>query len=163
MEPIYIPQLLRAPEKTQTVEIKDFLGDLQTLTPVRGTVQITHGGNYLEVTAKAETIVTLKCDRCLKQYNHRLCVDTTELIWLEEEEEDFPVSEVEVKFEDLWENLHPGGYFQADSWLYEQLCLQLPMRQLCDQNCEDLHLSIANPPQVDSRWAGLEALKKSLE
>ena len=163
MEPIYIPQLLRMPDQTETLTLEKFTSDLETLTPVRGYIKVTHAGNYLEVQAQAETIVTLKCDRCLKQYNYRLSLDTTELIWLEEEGEEVPLVETETKLEELYETLDPQGYFPPDIWLYEHLCLELPMRQLCDQNCEGVGMKTANPPLIDSRWAGLEVLKQNLQ
>ncbi len=164
MQPIYIPQLLKAPEKTQKIQVEDFLCDLETLTPVRGWLNISHGGNYLELTTKVETIVTISCDRCLQQYNHRLSVDTTELIWLDEEQPMEPLKEQEIKFDDLSETLHPRSYFQPEVWLYEQICLALPMRQLCDQNCEGvLTKNLSTTPQIDSRWSSLESLKNQLQ
>ena len=47
-------------------------------------MSIRHGGTFLEILAQAETIVTLTCDRCLQNYNYRLSIDTSEIIWLEE-------------------------------------------------------------------------------
>lgn len=163
MRPIYIPQLLKAPQRTQKVVIDDFICDLQTLTPVRGNLCVAHGGNFLEITVQAETIITLACDRCLQQYNHRLSLDTKELIWLDENAPGSSEIEQEVKCDDLGETLHPRGYFQPDDWLYEQLCLAMPMRQLCDQSCPGVpteHLSTS--PSIDSRWSSLEALKQQL-
>jgi uncharacterized protein len=83
MDPIYIPQLIKAPEQTTCVEVKECLPGLETLTPVQGKLQLTHAGSYLSVSAQVETIITLTCDRCLQQYNHRLVTQASELIWLE--------------------------------------------------------------------------------
>lgn len=84
MEAIYIPQLTKAPEQTAVIEVQEFLSDLETLTPIRGLMRVQHHGNYLEVSAQAEAIITLTCHRCLQQYNHRLLLDTAEMIWLDE-------------------------------------------------------------------------------
>ncbi len=165
MEAIYIPQLLKAPEKTEEIQIQEFIPGLETLTPVRGRMVVTHRGNYLEVSTQAETIVTLTCDRCLQQYNYRLSVDTSELIWLDknaQQKDNLPL-EREVKLEDLSEKLPPGGYFQPDSWLYEQLCLAMPLRQLCGKDCQGTApTSSKSEPLIDSRWATLAALKKQI-
>ncbi|MDX2216090.1 MAG: YceD family protein [Oculatellaceae cyanobacterium bins.114] len=168
MDAIYIPHLLRASEQTETLEIHDYLSGLETLMPVQGVVRVTHQGNYLEVAAQAETIVTLMCDRCLKQYNHRLSIDTSELIWLEEAAEDadnLPL-EREITLEELVETLPPQGHFHPDEWLYEQLCLEIPQRKLCDLKCSGISLNDslpASPPaNGDRRWASLEALKRQL-
>jgi uncharacterized protein len=166
MDAIFIPQLTKAPERTEEIQVKEFLPGLETLTPVRGRVRVQHHGNYLEVSGQAETIITCTCNRCLQQYNHRLALNTKEIIWLDEDAsqaQDLPL-EREVAMEDLVETISPNGYFYPSEWLYEQMCLEIPQRQLCDLNCPGI-LSSADDSSditVDSRWAGLEALKKQL-
>ncbi|MBD2363093.1 DUF177 domain-containing protein [Anabaena minutissima FACHB-250] len=166
MDAIFIPQLTKAPERTEEVQVKEFLPGLETLTPVRGHVCVQHHGNYLDVSAQVETIITCTCNRCLQQYNHRLVVNAQEVIWLDEavnQEKDLPL-EREVAIEDLLETLSPNGYFYPSEWLYEQMCLALPQRQLCDLKCPGI-LSTAiesEEDSVDNRWAGLKALKKQL-
>ncbi|MCC5615007.1 YceD family protein [Nostoc sp. CHAB 5836] len=170
MDAIYIPQLTKAPERTEEVQVSEFLPGLETLTPVRGHVRVQHHGSYLEVSAQAETIITCTCNRCLQQYNRRLGLDTKEIIWLDEtanQLNDLPL-EREVIMEDLLESLPPDGYFYPNEWLYEQMCLAVPQRQLCDRNCSGIPVSSTvdtydNPKTpVDKRWASLEALKKQL-
>jgi uncharacterized protein len=166
MDAIFIPQLTKAPGRKEEIEVKEFLPGLETLTPVRGRLRVEHRGNYLEVSGQAETIVTCTCNRCLQQYNHRLIVNTKEVIWLDEaanQTEDLPL-EREVLMEDLLETLSPDGYFYPSEWLYEQMCLELPQRQLCNLNCPGIlsgKVDSSDQP-VDSRWASLEALKKQL-
>jgi len=167
MDAIFIPQLTKAPERTEEVQVKEFLPGLETLTPVRGRVRVQHHGNYLQVSAQAEAIITCTCNRCLQQYNHRLAVDTQEVIWLDEaveQEQDLPL-EREVAMEDLVETLSPNGYFYPSEWLYEQMCLAIPQRQLCDINCPGILASNdgeSSDQVIDKRWAGLNALKKQL-
>lgn len=164
MDAIYIPQLARAPEQLEKIQVQDYLSGLETLTPVQGIMQVTHRGNYLEVVAKAETIITLTCDRCLQQYNHRVMINTSELIWLQSEPEDWGEDDLEreVALDDLVETLDPQGYFRPGEWLYEQFCLAIPQRQLCDQDCKGIQVSENQPESkstVDRRWASLENLK----
>ena len=166
MEAIYIPGLTKAPEQKEDLVIEEFLPGLETLMPVRGHLQVKHQGTYLDVTTQAETIVTLTCDRCLKQYNHRLSVKTSELIWLDAaaEQPDNGPLERETSLEELVETLSPNGYFQPDVWLYEQFCLALPLRKLCDNNCTGIDNSSdpATSAPSDSRWNALANLKKQL-
>ena len=166
MDAIYIPQLTKAPEQTEVLQVHEFLPGLDTLTPVRGRIRVQHHGNYLEVSAQAEAIVTLTCHRCLQQYNHRLLLDTSEMIWLDEAAEqpyDGPL-EREVALDDLIETLPPQGYFHPSEWLYEQLCLEIPQRQLCDAQCAGIQTATPKGTEkpTDRRWASLEALKKQL-
>jgi uncharacterized protein len=167
MDALYIPHLTKLPDRTQVIDINEHLLDLETLTPVKGQVAVTHQVTYLNVSAQAETIVTLTCDRCLQQYNHRLKVKTAELIWLDEaacQIDQHPLEE-EIDPENLVEALSPHGYFQPDHWLYEQLCLALPLRQLCRSDCPGIAIAASPPAQepIDERWSSLAALKKQLE
>lgn len=163
LQAIYIPQLAKALDRTEVLEVDEYLPTLETLTPVQGMVRVVHQGNYLEVTGEAETIVTLACDRCLQQYNYRLQVNTSELIWLKSEGEEFQPLEQEVEYDELVETLPPDGYFEPGTWLYEQLCLALPQQQLCNADCAGLSISTETAsPSVDRRWATLEKLRDYL-
>ncbi len=165
MDAIHIPRLTQLPEQTQTIEFKTLLKDLKTLTPVQGHLTIAHRGNFLEVSANAETIITLTCHRCLQQFNHRLAIEASELIWLDEAAEqldELPLDR-DLSMDDLVETLSPNGYFDPNTWLYEQLSLEIPQRQLCEQSCTGIEVSdeIRNPG-IDQRWASLQALKSQL-
>lgn len=166
MEPIYIPQLTKAPERTEVIPFREMLPEIETLTPVQGKMQITHHGNYLEVIARAETIITLTCHRCLQQYNSRLTINTSELIWLTDDGDMDPdLIEQEGTLEDLVETLPRTGYFDPTTWLYEQLCLEIPQRQLCGQTCSGIPAPAEEPTTaapIDQRWASLEALRARL-
>ncbi len=166
MELISIPSLLKKTDKTESIKFEEFILDLETLTPVRGYLQVTHHGNYLEVKGKSETIITLTCDRCLKQYNYKLAIAPKELIWLNEvtTEKEFFHIEAENSVEHLVESLPPDGDFNPREWVYEQVCLAVPPRKLCDKNCQGIKLSDMDTSSsvLDSRWSALEALKRQL-
>ena len=162
MTNLYLPHLLKTPERRQTVTVETHFPELATLMPVRGSVTVRHGQTFLEVQGQGETIVTLTCDRCLQQYNHRLTVEAEELIWLEDQAAaDLPL-EQELSPEELVETLSPDGHFDPENWLYEQLCLALPQRQLCDNQCPGIPLAVTPTPLVDHRWAALAALQTQI-
>lgn len=166
MDKVYIPNLLQRPEKTFAVDLDTHLSDLETLTPVRGELTVTHQGTYLEVKARANTIVTLTCDRCLQTYNHRVVIAPQELIWLEHEPDPATLPlEREVAVDDLVETLPPNGHFYPETWLYEQICLALPQPQICDEDClgiETRHQGTTPSEPVDHRWAALAQLQQQL-
>lgn len=165
LKPIFIPQLLQIPERSVTLPVKDYLKDLETLTPVQGVVKVEHRGNFLEVRAEAKAIVTLGCDRCLNQYNHRIELNAHEIIWLREDEEVAAIeADLEAEADTLVETLPPSGTLDPEQWLYEQVCLALPSQTLCDPNCEGIEIDEAkagNP--LDSRWSILEQLKSQIK
>jgi uncharacterized protein len=171
MEPLFIPQLANRQDRTLEIIVDKMIPEFDTLTPVRGKIIVKHGGTFLDVAAQTETIVTLKCDRCLQQYNQRLVLDTKEIVWLEAASTEPERHGVEVKneLEDLVESLPPDGHFQPESWLYEQLCLSLPLRQLCNRDCAGIapiETPIETPVEVariDNRWGILETLKQQLD
>ncbi|WP_267383660.1 YceD family protein [Cyanobacterium sp. uoEpiScrs1] len=163
MQSLYIPHLLQRAEKTQTILIDDFIPGLDTLTPFRGTLSIRHGGTFLDVKVKGETIVTLICDRCVQQYNHRIIINTSEIIWLDKNLSLSGIpQEREVSLEDLSETLSPDGHLDLETWLYEQLSLAMPLRRLCGKECRQ---PVSNYDQntlpIDNRWASLESLKSN--
>lgn len=165
METVYIPHLLQRPKKQWQVEIADHLPGLDSLTPVRGQVTVTHQQTYLEVVGRAETIITLSCDRCLQSYNHRLAIQPQELIWLQDSPD--PASqplEQDMGLEDLVETLPPNGHFEATTWIYEQICLALPQRQICSPDCPGIQISPGpDPGVVDQRWSALSQLQRQLK
>ena len=171
MEPLYIPQLANRKDRTLEIIVDTTIPEFDTLTPVRGKVVVKHGGTFLDISAQAETITTLKCDRCLQQYNHRLFLDATEIIWLDadaEVEPDRRGMEIRTDLEELVESLAPDGHFDPNVWLYEQLCLSLPLRQLCDRNCQGIvplptpAVAPSTPTKLDNRWGILADLKDRL-
>ncbi len=167
MKAIYVPHLLNAVHQTRSFSFETQLPALETLVPIRGELSVRHCKTYLEVKGIADTIVTLTCDRCLQCYNHRLSLDTAELIWLEEPTvADQDPLEREVGVEELVETLSPQGYFEPDTWLYEQLCLALPQRQICDVACQGIVVADDQTQQSDAvtdhRWAALAALQGQL-
>lgn len=162
MRAIHIPQMLNAPNKTIALDVSEHLPQLETLTPVKGELSVTHRGTFLEVTAQAAAIMTLECDRCLQSYNTRVQVNANEILWLEEPM-DVPELEKEVELEDLVESLPPQGYFNPNEWLYEQMCLAIPQKQICNAECEGIEITNNPPAQtVDHRWAALSNLKQQL-
>jgi uncharacterized protein len=165
MEAIYIPHLLKAPQRIRKITLDEMIPGLDTLTPIRGNLAVRHGGNFLEITLKAETIVTLSCDRCLQNYNRRLAIDSSEIIWLEAIEpalDRLPL-EREVSLEDLSETLPVDGHLEVEQWLYEQFSLAMPLRRLCGKDCQGAaKTTLEIQPQTDSRWSSLASLKEQL-
>ncbi len=165
MEKLYIPQIARAVEATESFEFKEFIEGLETLTPVQGMISVHHAGSFIEVSAKASTIMTLTCDRTLVQFNYRLAIDTSEMIWLAEPlpDSEYP-KEREVEAGDLVESLSPNGYFDPAAWLYEQLVLAIPYPKIAP---DAPALELTESPQqnleasVDKRWAVLSSLQLS--
>lgn len=151
---IYIPDLLRCENHTLTQSFKEFFEDLATLGPIEGEVTLHHGGSFLEVIVKAKAIMTLVCDRTLVQFNHKLVVDTKDIVALANPIE-LP-KEQELGLEELTESYPPNGTFPLKFWIYEQLCLAIPFPAIAPD--APPWQSEAPKEQVDHRWDGLKGL-----
>jgi uncharacterized protein len=166
MEKIFIPQLAKTVNATETIQFKEFIEGLDTLTPAQGVIEVKHLGSVLGVKVDAWAIVTLTCDRTLQQFNHRLYVNTSELIWLENQVvNDKLPKEQEIDIEDLVESLPPNGYFDPAEWLYQQFCLAIPFQKIAPDAPEFTELAEALNGDIDSsslsdrRWSALNSLK----
>lgn len=156
--------------------VEQHLSELNSLTPVRGSLMAVHRGNVLELEGEASTIVTLCCDRCLQDFNHPLAFRSRELLWLGEQARQAGLDPeamlasggggeagalLDLEPDDLCESLDPSGDFEPEHWLFEQLSLQLPLVNRCGADCP-------GPPQadldgnasIDPRWAALRNLQQ---
>ena len=164
MEKLYIPQIARAVDATETFDFKEFIEGLETLTPVQGVISVRHVGSFLEVSSKASTIMTLTCDRTLVQFNYRLAINNSERICLAEPlpESEYP-REREIEADDLVESISPSGYFDPAAWLYEQLILAIPYPKIAPDapalEITDTNSLDGSTATIDKRWEILNSLK----
>jgi uncharacterized protein len=159
MDKIYIPQLAKAVDATEIIEFKESIDGLETLTPPQGVLKVKHLGSCLEIKATGWAIMTLICDRTLVQFNHRLTIDASELIWLATPiSSDKNAKEKEIPLDELVESLPPNGYFNPAAWLYEQFCLAIPFPKIAPDAPAVTVLSETSSTQ-DKRWAALSAIQ----
>ena len=110
----------------------------------------------------AEAIVTLTCARCLQQYNHALRAEVQELIEFRTPSPS-PEPFSSLLGEDLDDRLDPGGFFDPERWLFEQLSLQLPLVNRCGDDCPGPACWGGVSSPADPRWAALAAFRPPAE
>lgn len=156
--------------------IEQRIEGLDSLTPVQGQLQALHHGTALEVTAEAETIVTLCCDRCLQHFNHALRAEVHELVELRGQGEPDAGSDADLEERnlvqlaregmpegaDLDDRLDPAGNFDPERWLFEQLNLRLPLVNRCGADCPGPATWSSEPVSGDPRWAALAQLSQAV-
>ena len=164
-------QELRLQAEGRSWQVNQQLSELDSLTPVRGSLRAVHRGNILELEGQASTIITLRCDRCLQHFNHPLGFESREVLWLGEQARCNGVesnvvleggSEVlELDPDALCESLDPTDDFDPEHWLFEQLSLQLPLVNRCGSDCPGPDFTADSTAQepVDPRWAALRNLQ----
>ena len=168
LEPVLLRELLFLDLSRRHWQIDCLVDGFTSLTPVRGWIEAEHCGNILKVCSEASTIISLCCDRCLRQFNQELGYRTCELIWLGKTslEEQMLNKELLIDAVDnLVDCLNPNGTFDPGHWLFEQLSLRLPTVSYCRINCPGPPLPRASKidknqeNSVDPRWNVLRQLK----
>ena len=148
------------------------LDEMPSLTPVRGTLRAEHRGNLLEVEGSVQTIVCLRCDRCLGHFNQQLSAVSKELIWLGQEPNEDHLAEAGLDLaspDGLMECLNPRGDFEPERWVFEQLSLQMSVVNRCGKHCPGTPQkpSDASPTRgettPDPRWQALKDLQSSMQ
>jgi uncharacterized protein len=145
-------------EHGRTWQVDQRLDELDSLTPVRGTLTAVHRGTVLEVQGELATIVTLCCDRCLQHFNHPLRAEAQELLWIGETPPEQSAS-LEVDPDDLGEQLEPNASFDPARWAFEQLHLRLPMVNHCGADCPGPPRWSSEDSGGDPRWGALRSLR----
>ncbi len=164
LKPIPLKELkaLSAPKKW---EVKGYLDDLASLTPIKGVLIAEHQENSLLIKARLQTIVSLKCDRCSNGFNQNLKFDGKELIWISKEND----LDVEIHLDELVECIDPLDKFEPEKWIFEQLNLQMPILNICSDSCPGPPISNNmeasfhekgdnGSKDLDPRWSPLKKL-----
>ncbi|MFO0118918.1 MAG: YceD family protein [Cyanobium sp.] len=173
LRPVALPELrlLAAPRHW---EVNQPIAGLESLTPVRGLLTAHHHSGVLEVEGEVETIVTLRCDRCLNLFNQALRAEAHELLelaaagvgsgsggTLPHPSRPLDPPQLTPTGDDLDDRLDPEGDFDPERWLFEQLSLRLPLVNRCGAECPGPATWSSEEGCGDSRWAALRKLKES--
>lgn len=172
LEPVALREL-QTLGQPRVWEVDGTHDELASLTPIRGRVCAEHRGNVLEVEGTLQTIICLRCDRCLGHFNQDLSVDSRELIWLGSDPSEVSLNagdwDAEVP-EGLMECLDPRGSFEPERWVFEQLSLQISVVNRCGDHCPgppqpSAAAAPTSTPQPlnDPRWQALRDLQASME
>ena len=173
LRPVSLPEL-RLLGGPRHWDVNQPISGLDSLTPVRGHLTARHHSGVLEVDGEVETIVTLRCDRCLNHFNQALRAEAHELLELAGASADHTAAsglphpsrpldptELTPAGDDLDDRLDPEGVFDPERWLFEQLSLRLPLVNRCGADCPGPATWSSDGSDGDPRWAALRYLKES--
>ena len=171
LEPVPLREL-QALGSPRVWSVEGQLDEMPSLTPVRGTIRAEHLGNLLEVEGSVQTIICLRCDRCLGHFNQQLSAVSRELIWLGKEPSDDHPAQTGLdpnSPEGLMECLDPRGDFEPERWVYEQLSLQMSVVNRCGEHCPGMPQQPVDgaashgEKSTDPRWQALKDLQSSMQ
>ncbi len=175
LEPIPLKELSfhKAPK---TWQIDEFITGLDSSKPVTGSIKVQIKGQELYVEGSFCTIINLKCDRCLQNFNQELSYEDHELILIESKESrnrgNKQFCNMNTAPKDLLERIDPKESFNPREWTFEQLSLKLPLVNDCGVNCPGLpkpsssrkfpneNNNLNHSERVDPRWEALKAFNQ---
>jgi len=145
--------------------------ELLDLGPVKWRGQVVYADPGYFLRARHSYEQTLSCNRCLKPIVEQVSADVELMILVEKNP---PIGgEHALHEQDLGLMYVPEEVLETDPILIEQLQLNIPMKPLCQEDCQGLCPVCGadknavecscSEPTGDSRWAALAALKSRLE
>jgi uncharacterized protein len=141
--------------------------DFQFERPLQSEVKIRKMGQSVWIRGRVETVLQLRCVRCLQEFSYPLAsgFDLT----LRPLKETTLAEEVELSGKDLESNFFEGGEIPLSEVACEQIFLEIPMQPLCQDGCKglcpgcgkDLNVSACDCKQkeLDSEFSVLQKLK----
>ncbi len=114
----------------------DGLDDCWASGPIKGEVFIFRSGKKIEITGKVEAALELLCHRCLAHYDSSVSVKFHYTFleppsWKKDEEIKLSPEDIEISY-------YNGEEIELSDIFREQILLQLPMRQLCKEDCKGI-------------------------
>lgn len=128
-----ISQILKVNGSSLNVEFNELLESFNTLhddlaitNPVSFTGTFVNIGGLIKLDGKLEAYYTVKCSRCLKNLNSRIDLEI---------KEEF-IEEGKQKEDEIY--TYQGKSIELDKVLSDNIILNLPSKQVCDNNCKGL-------------------------
>lgn len=172
---IWLDQVREEPftwDETQSVPLESLeRHELLALSPVhwKGQVVFADPGYYLKARLSYEQ--TLSCNRCLKPIVERAEPEIE--LMIAQERPHAGGGERELKEDELGVLTVEGEVLETDPILLEQLQLNVPMKPLCQEDCQGLcpvcgvdrntGECSCREETPDPRWAGLAVLKSRFD
>ena len=158
--------------KEERASISTYLEDLSQIdfdleTPLQAEAKIRKVGQSILIKGSVDTILRLRCVRCLKEFTYPL--SSTFELTLCPQKETVLEEEVDLREDDMESSFFEGGEIHLSEIACEQIFLEIPYQSLCQEDCKglcprcgkDLNLSSCNCVKEDfgSGFSALEKLK----
>lgn len=156
-----VRDLLGHPGATREVHLEEPVGGLATPlaevpadSPVEVDVRLESVIEGILVSGSVAGRIRMRCARCLTEFDDQVAVGVRELFapQPEEDADEYPVQ---------------GDHMDLEPMVRDAVVLELPFSPLCRADCQGLcercggdrnRAECSCPPEVDPRWAGLDAL-----
>ncbi len=135
--------------------------------PPRVAGRVTNIAQEMRVRGSLHAALTAECDRCLEAVTLPVANDF-DLYYLPADAQADKSGETELLDRDLDVSFYQNERIELDELVLEQLELSLPIRILCQEDCQGLCAQCGTnlngescdcPPPIDPRWQALADLK----
>ncbi len=110
--------------------------DFEFEAPLQSEVKVRKGGHSVLINGRIQTVLRLKCARCLKEFSHPLSLKFE--LNLSPSKETSLVEEVELSEGDMGASFFSSGEIHLSEIACEQIFLEIPIQPLCHEACKGL-------------------------
>lgn len=141
--------------------------DFSLTAPPRIAGRVTNLAREMRLQGSLQATLAAECDRCLETVTLPIA-NEFDLYYLPAETHKDKTGETELLERDLDFSFYQNDQIEMDELVLEQLELSLPIRILCQDECQGLcpqcgaNLNVEScdcPPPIDPRWQALADLK----
>jgi uncharacterized protein len=156
------PGASKVEQVSGTIEdLETELAELSEDTPITGELVLESLVEGIVANGRLEGALSLRCARCLKDFERGFSVELHELFvpFPHEDADEYP--------------LDPEGFLEPDQMVRDVVGVELPFAPVCRPECRglcgrcggDLNLDgcTCTEPEIDPRWDGLASLLDELE
>jgi uncharacterized protein len=164
---IDVRDLVGRPGASKVEQVSGTLEEMETElaaiaddAPIRGELVLESLAEGILASGRLEGAFSLRCARCLREFERGFAVDLRELFvaYPHEDSDEYP--------------LDPEGFLEPDQMVRDVVGVELPFAPVCRPDCRglcsrcggDLNLGgcTCEEPRIDPRWDGLETLLDEL-
>ena len=117
----------------------DLLSDIEECRiqgHVKGEIFLYRVDKDIHLNGKVAALIVPNCDRCLEEYNQE--IDTSFFYILVPSQSTEGKKEIALGSEDMEVSLYDGAEIQIGEIFREQILLQIPVRQVCREDCKGI-------------------------
>ena len=105
-------------------------------SPIEYELTVTKSGDTVWIRGPVRAEVTLRCSRCLEDFAYSIRTDLDIEFAPKSAAPDAP--EIELKSDELDLYYYEGEEIEIDSFVFEEVMLNLPIKALCSESCKGI-------------------------
>lgn len=121
-------------ENSYVINFDDKINFDENYYPIKAKLYFKIYDNIMEIKGNVNGIISLACNRCLKENDYKFLYEINEFYALNSLLDEYP-EEYEIKEGNFINDLNGEKEFDINKFLYEIITINLPNNYVCDINC----------------------------